>query len=307
MAKELQSTHEGILRIGEKVLPVAVLNDNRRIITQNALFEAFGRPARGSRAKGDQDSPKLPGLIDANNLKPFISNELVKVIKPINYIDKNNRESIGYDANVLPLICDVYLDARDYKRASGKNTLTAKQLPNVIAAEMLIRSLSRVGIIALVDEVTGHEKEKEKDALQKFLDTFLLNEMAKWVPTFDSEFFEMIFKMKGWTWKEATSKKPQVVGHYINDLVYSRIGPNVLSELKLRNPKNEKGNRKGTHTRLISTDYGHPKLKEHIASLIALGRASGYSWNSFYKLVDRAFPKFPEPPKEGETLKLDLK
>jgi len=307
MAKELQSTHEGFLRIGEKKLPVAVLNDGRRIITQNALFEAFGRPARGSRARGDQDTPKLPGLIDANNLKPFISNDLILVIKPINYTDKNGKPSIGHDATVLPLICDVYLDARDFKKADGKSVLTAKQIPNVLAAEMLIRSLSRVGIIALVDEVTGHEKEKEKDALQKFLDTFLANEMSKWVPTFDSEFFEMIFKMKGWTWKEASTKKPSVVGHYINDLVYSRIGPNVLSELRIRNPKNEKGNRKGKHTMWINTDYGHPKLKEHIASLIALGRASGYNWSTYHKLVDRAFPKFPDPPKIGETLKLDLK
>lgn len=307
MAKELHSTHEGFLRIGEKILPVAVLNDGRRIITQNALFEAFGRPARGSRSKGDQDTPKLPGLIDANNLKPFISSELVSVIKPINYTDKSIREVIGYDANALPLICDVYLDARDSKKPDGKRVLTEKQVPNVIAAEMLIRSLSRVGIIALVDEVTGHERDREQDSLQKFLDTFLAQEMSKWVRTFDPEFFEMIFKMKGWTWKQASTKKPSVVGHYINDLVYARIGPQILSELKVRNPKNEKGQRKYKHPQLISTDYGHPKLKEHLASLIALGRASGYNWTAFYKLVDRAFPKFPDPPKVGETLKLDLK
>ncbi|WP_428330460.1 P63C domain-containing protein [Mucilaginibacter sp.] len=307
MARELQATHEGTLKINGKELPVAVLNDGRRIITQNALFEAFGRPARGSRAKGDQDSPKLPGLIDANNLKQFISSELISVIKPINYTDKNDRISIGHDATVLPLICDVYLDARDYKRPDGRGVLTSKQMPNVLAAEILIRSLSRVGIIALVDEVTGHEKEKEKDALQKFLDTFLNNEMSKWIPTFDNEFFEMIFKMKGWTWKEASVKRPSVVGHYINDLVYSRIGPNVLSELRIRNPKNEKGNRKGNYPQFITTDFGHPKLKEHLASLIALGRASGYNWTVFLKLVDRAFPKFPEPPKQGDTLRLDLK
>lgn len=307
MAKELQSTHEGFLRIGEKVLPVAVLNDGRRIITQTALFEAFGRPQRGSRAKADQDTPKLPGLIDANNLKQFITSELLAVIKPINYTDKNGRSSIGHDATVLPLICDVYLDARDKKKIDGKKVLTAKQIPNVIAAELLIRSLSRVGIIALVDEVTGHEKEKEKDALQKFLDTILNKEMSKWVPTFDDEFFEMVFKMKGWTWKQASTKKPQVFGHYINDLVYSRIGPLVLHELRIKNPKNEKGNRKGTHTRWLTPDYGHPKLKEHIAGLIALGRASGYNWVSFLKMVDRAYPKFPDPPKIGDTLKLDLK
>ena len=53
------------------------------------------------------------------------------------------------------------------------------------------------------------------------------------VKTFPDEFFEMIFKMRVWTWYYANSgKKPQVVGYYVNDFVYSRIGPNVLAELR---------------------------------------------------------------------------
>lgn len=42
---------------------------------------------RGSRSAGDQSAPKLPGLIDAKNLKPFISNELYEVIKDLIVFD----------------------------------------------------------------------------------------------------------------------------------------------------------------------------------------------------------------------------
>lgn len=176
----------------------------------------------------------MPAFLTSNNLQPFISEDLKVVLNPIEYSSISAKESRGYKAEILPLLCDVYLEARNSVKDNGNPVLTEKQIPVALSAEMLTRSLSKVGIIALVDEATGYERIREKDALQKFLDKFLQDEKAKWVKTFDDEFFEMIFKMKGWTWKFASTKKPQVVGHYINDFVYSRLGPEVLKELKER-------------------------------------------------------------------------
>ena len=51
---------------------------------------------------------------------------------------------------------------------SPRNTVIAKH------CEILVRGLAAVGIIALIDEVTGYEKVKDKDTLQKFLNKFLL-------------------------------------------------------------------------------------------------------------------------------------
>lgn len=296
----LKATHEGILKIGDKELPVAVLQDGTRIITQTAIFTAFGRPMRGSRDKGDQTDGKLPGLIDAKNLQPFISADLRQVIKPIKYVDLNGKENQGYSALILPLICDVYVDARNAQRLDGRSVLTAKQLPNVFAAEMLLRALSKIGIIGLVDEVTGYEKIKEKDALQQFLEKFLLEERGRWIKTFPDEFFDMIFKMKGITWKTANKgKKPQWIGHIINNYVYSRIAPQVLAELRKVNPKNEKGNRKGKHTQWIDVDYGHPKLKEHLNILLAFGKATGFNETNWKRLVERALPQYDQ--KDGSS------
>ncbi len=91
MNKVLTATHEGELPIGAVTLNVAVLENKQRIISQSAVFTAFGRPARGSRIRGDQTGGKMPGLIDAKNLKPFISNELMEVIKPITFLDKKGK------------------------------------------------------------------------------------------------------------------------------------------------------------------------------------------------------------------------
>jgi hypothetical protein len=293
--KLIKATHEGEIHIGDVKLRVAVLENGKRIITQSALFDAFGRPMRGSRSQAGQDTPKLPGLIDAKNLKPYISKELSDVIKVVEYLDLNNKVNEGYDATTLPLICEVYVDARNAVKENGKPVLTAKQMPNVKAAEMLLRALSKVGIIGLVDEVTGYQVIREKDALQLFLQKFLDDERGKWIKTFPDDFFEAIFKMKGWTWTMANKgKKPQVVGHYINNYVYSRLAPKVLSELRKLNPQNEKGSRKGKHTQWIDIDFGHPKLKEHLNILSAFAKAAGYNWTNWERMVKRALPKFED-------------
>jgi len=65
-----------------------------------------------------------------------------------------------------------------------------------------------------------------------------------------------------------------------------------LAELTRVNPKNEDGKRKSKHTQHIDTDYGHPKLKEHITVLIMFAKAAGYNWNNWERMVERAFPRF---------------
>ncbi|HEX9740242.1 MAG TPA: P63C domain-containing protein [Ignavibacteriaceae bacterium] len=188
----------------------------------------------------------------------------------------------GYEVTILIDICDSILEANK----------TGEKIDSTIIenAQIIIRSVAKVGIIALVDEVTGYEKVREKDTLQMFLQKFLEEEKGKWVRTFPPEFFEAIFKMKGWTWKQASTKKPSVVGHYINNYVYSRLAPKILTELRRLNPKDDKGNRKGNHPQWINPEFGHPKLKEHLTVLTAFAKATGYNWNNWNRMVERALP-----------------
>jgi hypothetical protein len=58
---------------------------------------------------------------------------------------------------------------------------------------------------------------------------------------FPDEFYENIYKLKGWTWPAMQKNRFSVVAHYTRDLVYERIGPGVLRELEQKSPKNEKG------------------------------------------------------------------
>lgn len=289
----IKATHDGDLPIGNIILKCAVLENGTRIISRNAIFKAFGRTKRG-RAIGEAREPNMPSFIDAKNLQSFVDADLRAGLNRIEFQYKNGKEDSGYNALILPMLCKVYLDARvTINPNTGKPILTKSQEPLARASEILLLSLSKVGIIALIDEATGYQEDREKTALREFLVKFLQEEKGKWIKTFPDEFFEAIFKMKGWNWKSAIKgQKPGVVGKYINNFVWSRIAPGVLTELKRINPKDEHGKRKGKNPQFIDIDFGHPKLKEHLKVLVMFAKASGYNWSSWERMVKRALPKF---------------
>ncbi len=131
--------------------------------------------------------------------------------------------------------------------------------------------------------------------MRSFLRAFLLEEKTKYIDAFPDEFFEMIFKMRGLTWSKANrGKNPQYFGHYINNYVYSRLGPEVLYSLRKLNPKSSKGNRPTKFYNYTSPDNGFPKVKEYLNILIAFGKAAGYNWQNWIRMIERAFPKFSQ-------------
>jgi len=61
-----------------------------------------------------------------------------------------------FEAELIPDICEVWLRARDAGVLNGKQKQTAKK------AEIIMRSLSKVGIAALIDEATGFQYDRKK-------------------------------------------------------------------------------------------------------------------------------------------------
>ena len=128
----------------------------------------------------------------------------------------------GFKAEILPLICEVYLKAKD------GNILMPNQIPIAKQSEILIRSLSKVGIIALVDEATGYQEVRDRIALQKLLEKYLTDEWAKWTKTFPDEFYKELFRLKNIDYPPRTSQKPGYIGHWTNFIIYTRLAPGVL-------------------------------------------------------------------------------
>ena len=298
-AKDLPlATHEGPVRIGDAVIPAANLSDGRRVLSQGQFLRAIGRsaqPKAGTGALATLD--ELPSFLQANALKPFISKELEASTKPIFYLDKSGNRAIGYDALLLPMVCNVYLDYRTAELVANKR-VPVRYAHIIEACDMLGRGLQRLGIIGLVDEATGFQATRDREALQEMLDRYLRRELATWAKRFPDEFYEHIFRLRGWKWKGRSRNPPQVVAAYTKDLVYARLAPQILEELERRNPI-EGGRRKGAHHQLLTDDVGHPALAQHLHAVVTLMRVSK-SWNQFKLMLDVAHPK------RGDTLQLPL-
>ena len=283
--------YRGELHLGEFSIPCYVLVDGRRVLSGRGMQLALNMVDEDNRT-----SARLTRYLSQETLKPFIyKDKAIGHFEPLECFDGNSKIN-GYEASVLVDICDAFLEARKQIRLSPRQAIIAEQ------CEILVRSFAKVGLIALIDEATGYDKvkNKAKDNLQKWLNTFLAEEASRWVKTFPDSFFEMIYKMYGWTWTNSP-KKPGIVGNIINDWVYLRLGPKVLEELNRLNPKNENGNRGHKHHQNLSETIGKPALQRHLEALKALGAASNYDRTRFLDMLNRAYPR----PNEQFTFDFD--
>ena len=188
-----------------------------------------------------------------------------------------------------------------YLKAREEDALLETQEKFAKTCEILMRGLAHVGIIALIDEVTGYQEERPKDALQAYLEQIIRKELAAWAKKFPDEFYENIYKLKGWPWPGMKKNRYSVVAHYTRDLVYERLAPGLLKELESKSPRKESGQRPNKLHQWLTDEIGNPMLAQHMHSLIMFQRlalSSGFGWSRFVKMVDQVMPK------RGDTLEL---
>ncbi len=287
-----KATHTGTLEIGDARLPCAVLEGGKRMLTQEGFLRALGRAPKAKGGTG-ASVDKLPAFMAANNLKPFISEELERSTKPIRFRNPRGVLGYGYSAELLPRVCQVYLEARD------ENALHSSQLHIAEVADILMRGLAHVGIIALIDEATGYQDIRDRIALQKILEKYVTDEWAKWTKTFPDEFYKEMFRLRNIPYPPTSKNRPSYIGHWTNDIVYSRLVPGALKALREKNPVLLSGHRKRRHHQYLTRDIGDPALREHLTKVIFLMRGCT-KWNDFKRRLERASPKY------GDTMPLDF-
>lgn len=276
-------------------IPCAVIqgtNGIQRVLSETGITKALlgsrsGASKRLKKSLEEQGAP-LPLFMAPRQLLPFINKEMIEgPLAPIEYVD-GNRVVLGYDAAVLPLACDIWLRARE------NGGLQPQQLAKAQQAEILARALAQTGIVALVDEATGYQEVRPQNALQEYLKHIIREQLAAWVKKFPDEFFENIYKLRGWTWPGMKKNRYSVVGHYIRDLVYERMAAGALEELERKTPKDDKGRRGAKMHQWLTEDIGDPMLSNHLHTLIMFQRfalANGHGWNKFVQSVDQVLPK----------------
>jgi hypothetical protein len=239
---------------------------------------------------GSFGEQRMAGFIDSFAKKGIDVKDLPSRIRnPIKFRlpDGSRRTAYGFEATILADICDVVLSARK------QGALVPQQVHIADQCELLVRGFARVGIIALVDEATGFQYSRTKFALARILEAFVAKELQPWVKTFPDEYYAQLFRLRGLDYRSDSVKRPQYFGTLTNDIVYKRLAPGVLSELKKVIPKTESGRRKGALSQALTRNVGYPKLREHLGAAVAYMTISK-DYRDFIEKLDRFRPRYSE-------------
>jgi hypothetical protein len=279
-------------------IPCAIVegeNDEvvRRVLTGSGIADAIlggrsGASIKLRRVAVREGRAPLPVFLAPGQLSSFINNGLQDepLIRPIEYVD-GNRVVTGYDARVLPIVCEIWLRARE------AGALQKQQLEKAQKAEVLMRALAHIGVIALVDEATGFQDIRPRDALAKILEAFVAKELRPWVRRFPPDFYREMFRLRGLDFPTGTVKRPQYFGHLTNDIVYRRIAPGVWEELKAKVQKDDKGRPKHKLFQRLTEDIGDPRLQKVVTQVTTIMQLSN-GWGDFKQKLDRLVPAYNE-------------
>lgn len=283
-----RAEYTGKLTIGDLEIECAVLDNDKRVLSERSVTKALGGKRGGSHWRRKPASPDvdyLPVFISAGNLAQFIPPSLAQALsQPVRYRSKaGGGVGFGVAATLLPEICEVWLKARRARVLLGSQDHIAAK------AEILLAGLAHVGVIALVDEATGYQQVRDRDALHRILEAYISRELLPWTKRFPNDFYRELFRLRGWPYSPPSPKRSSYVGKLTNALVYEKLPPGVLEELRGKNPVVKNGRRKHKHHQFLTENIGNPHLEKQIASVTTLMRASS-SWSQFNRLFDRAFP-----------------
>lgn len=272
-------------QIGSWIMNCAVLDDNRRVISQRSFMELI------EMKRGENDGYRIALLVDTPfNKSQKIKDLLMAIRNPIKYIGTNGRLAYGYEGETVVEYCRAVLDLRRVGALGG-----AVALRYADAAERFLVSLATTGIVAIIDEATGYQYERAKDALSKILEEYIAKELQPWTKTFPEEFYEQIFRLRNWAWPPTENftklkRRPQIIGKWTDDFIYCRLAPGVRDELRDQNPKLPSGRRKHKHHQWLTGEIGHPKLRSHLEGVVRLQRGCK-NWREFRIFLDRFYPR----------------
>lgn len=255
-----EAKYRGFLPLMALEVPCYVLSDGRRLIGRTSFTEVLS---------GIKGGGALEHYLRANSLKPFIDLDLVLE----QLVEFRLPEVEGLQTRVRGLTADVVIDIcrglvaalEASNRGESECKLTARQQEIAARAGVFLASCAKLGLDALIDEVTGYQYERAEDALQVKLRAYLEEEMRPWEPTFPDELWVQFGRLTNW--KGAVSKRPKYWGKLVMELVYGYLDADVATWLKENAPAPRHGQ---NYHQWLSSQFGLKKLVEHIWKLVGV-------------------------------------
>lgn len=284
LIKAIAGAKDTPLILGDKEIECYVLEDGTRVFSGNGLQKALNFPSTSG-------GTALVNMLSSGGLKDKLTLDIQEKLENRKAFIRPGAggalsTTYGYDATLLIDICNLLIECREL------GILTPRQEEYARVAQVIISSVAKVGIIGLIDEVTGYQSEREKDELQKILAKYISEDLLPWQKRFPDIYYKELFRLNGWDYTiKDIKKRPGVIGRWTNKLIYEELPPGVMTALKEKTPKSDTGNRTARYHQSLSPDIGEPNLTAQINKVITLFQLSDnmqHMWKQFEKLQDRS-------------------
>lgn len=252
------------IRIADIEVPCFILADERRVISTNGILDALGLARGGAMIKGMN---RLELFAAQERLKPFVSDDLLsRISTPIRF-KVGTQEFNGFDSDTIIEIAEAVVKADD------AGDLQAQQVHIAHQCRVITKSLTRIGLIALIDEATGYQSKRDADELQQILTAYIRPEHRPWIQTIPREFTDEIYRIHGWE-RKAQNRGPRYAGKLIRELIYEKMPSPVLPELDRINPNDENYRRKKKHHQHLSDKMGLDHFRTQVITVMTIMRIS---------------------------------
>ena len=173
----LKVTHQGKWKISDDIeIDCYVTSDKRRFLSLRGTARAMGIVSNNSRA--------LLRSLQSKWIEPYLSHQL-QSWKYRASKDKLERLEVISGPAIIPFETTLFVDlCKAYMLASKDGVLTeagTRIAHNLIS---IMTAFAKVGLDALVDEITGYQKERNDSDLQRLLSKYICAEFWSGVRCF---------------------------------------------------------------------------------------------------------------------------
>ena len=257
-------THQGQWKINDEVTIDCYVTDKEyRLLSLRGTARAMNLIGGGSGA--------LLRNLKSKWIQPYLSVQLEEWINGAsnNKLPKISGVSgpafIPFEATLFVDVCMAYSNARnDGILTKGQEDIAGRLL-------RVMSGFAKGGIIALVDEQTGYQEVRVKNAILEVINAFVSPELLPWQKRFPDTYYQELFRLNGWEYtSESIKKKPKIIGKWTRMLIYKALPKGVLEELEKNTPKNKSGKKTAKLHQSLTEDIGHPALTAQIYMVIGM-------------------------------------
>jgi hypothetical protein len=243
-----------------------VLEDGRGMIAQRGAVFAL---TNGGSKHGDfgRFVARIPGFSSGS-------------VAVANFSTSDCGEAHGITSGDFVAVLNAYVDA------GLAGTLRKNQAHLAVNAQKILRSLQAVGLDAVIDEATGHQRHRAGDALARRFAEYLRDSASSHEVTFKEKLVRELHRVYGKTYRQG--RHPRWLAS-VNSKVYRTIfGDEIVGELKARNPEPHFGS---NHHQFVSDDK-RPFMRDDVEVMFVLARTSQDAAD-FWKRCEYHFKRTP--------------